>query len=523
MKQYQLCELTFQGTILEKNAFVDYVHCPLQAQISNETSTITLKGFYNGNGEYIIRFLPKESGIYSYQLFHTLECGINHHNGTLIIEPSSENNTGMVIAHDHYFSYENGTRYFPFGTTIYALSHQDEQVTEDTFTTLSTAPFNKVRMCVFPKDYNYNKNEPPFYPFEKKENGSWDVYKPSFAFWQNLEENILRLGTLGIESDLILFHPYDRWGFSTLSMEENKIYLDYLLRRLCAIPNIWWSIANEYDLCLAVKSVHDWAHLEEYVAENDPYHHLLSNHNCFVAWDFNRKNITHVSYQTKRLGDVPMLYKKYNKPVIIDECCYEGNLPEFWGSISGKEMTARFWRIMTSGGYCTHGETFLDPHNDVVWWAKGGKLIGESPKRIQFLKDFIYSLPSPIEPFEEGLLGIVNLPPEQRGDTSKGSMMFQSLLQAVDRMTPEEKQVFFALEYCYKGHCSDDAFLYYYDTRTCAMDTLNLPENHTYKLELIDTWCMTREIITEKASGKTTIQLPGKEYIAVLATRTDTN
>ena len=37
---------------------------------------------------------------------------------------------------------------------------------EQTLETLKTAGFNKMRMCVFPKDYIFNKNEPVHYPFE---------------------------------------------------------------------------------------------------------------------------------------------------------------------------------------------------------------------------------------------------------------------------------------------------------------------------------------------------------------------
>ena len=515
MNQYKVCELTFAGKQLEQ----DFVHCNIRAEISDGRNSVNVKAFYVGGGTYKIRFLPKTAGDYTYHLLNTSEYEIAETTGQFTVEAAEENTHGMVIAERHHFRYEDGTVYYPFGTTVYAFSHQDDTVTEATFASLEKAPFNKIRMCVFPKDYNYNKNEPLYYAFEKTEDNRWDVNRPCFAFWDNLEADIARLGDMGIEVDLILFHPYDRWGFSRLTQEENFTYLDYLLRRLSAYPNIWWSLANEYDLCLAVKSLEDWESLEEYVAANDPYHHLLSNHNCFVPWDFTRKNVTHVSYQTKRLGDVPMFYDKYQKPIVIDECCYEGNLPEFWGSISAREMTARFWRVMTSGGYCTHGETFLDPEHDVIWWAKGGQLHGESPARIAFLKELIYSLPSPVEPLIDGLLGIVNLPPDQRGDTSNGSMMFQSLIKAVERMTPEEKQVFFALEYCYKGHCGEDAYLYYYDTRTCAKDTLHLPSDKTYKLELIDTWAMTRETIMETASGDVTIALPGREWIAVLATR----
>ena len=57
--------------------------------------------------------------------------------------------------------------YYPFGTTVYALAHQEESIIEETLDTLKNSPFNKVRMCVFPKHCQYNNNEPRFYPFEK--------------------------------------------------------------------------------------------------------------------------------------------------------------------------------------------------------------------------------------------------------------------------------------------------------------------------------------------------------------------
>ena len=71
---------------------------------------------------------------------------------------------------------------------------------------------------------------------------------PVFRILNHLEGVIHRLEEMGIESDLILFHAYDCWGFSSLSIEEAKVYLDYLMRRLSAIPCIWWSMANEYDI-----------------------------------------------------------------------------------------------------------------------------------------------------------------------------------------------------------------------------------------------------------------------------------
>ena len=87
---------------------------------------------------------------------------------------------------------------------------------------------------------------------------------------------------------------------------------------------------------------------------------------------------------------------QYQKPVIYDECKYEGNIPQGWGNLDAKTMTQRFWLGTMSGCYVGHGETYMHPE-DILWWSKGGVLHGESPQRIQWLKDFMAQAP----PFDE--------------------------------------------------------------------------------------------------------------------------
>ena len=44
-----------------------------------------------------------------------------------------------------------------------------------------------------------------------------------------------------------------------------------------------------------------------------------------------------------------------------------------------------------------------------------------------------------------------------------------------------------------------------------------LPEDRTYKIEVIDTWNETRETIMEGAKGIVWFDMPGKEKMAVMA------
>jgi len=526
MEQYRMCELKFQGEKLDKN----WARVELSARLWCGDREVNVCGFYAGNGVYKARFLPDVPGTWQYEV-----SGCVTAKGRVEVAPA-EDSHGLVRAEELHFAHQDGTAFYPFGTTVYALMHQKDSLVMQTFESLKVAPFNKVRFCVFPKHYDYNHNEPEYYAFEKKEEDAvnkaesakegsvaegnameadcWDVSRPCFAFWDRLDEIILHLDKMGIQADLILFHPYDRWGFSKMTQADNLVYLDYLTRRLAAMPNVWWSLSNEYDLC-AAKSLEDWEEIEEFVASHDPFHHLLSNHNCFKNWDFTRPNVTHASIQSKALTKVADWRRRYQKPIVIDECCYEGNLEHIWGSISGREMVNRFWRVVTMGGYCTHGETFLDPE-DILWWARGGKLKGESSARIGFLRGIVESLPEPIEPANENwVVRIMNASPEEKEMAiQQGNVMVKAILDMGD-----EIKDFYTSEFVYQGHCGEDAYLTFYDLRTCGKDVLKLPAEHTYRVELIDTWEMTRSVLLEKAKGDTALTLPGKEGMAVLAVK----
>lgn len=423
---------------------------------------------------------------------------------------------GMVKAVGRHFEYEDGTLFLPFGTTIYAFAHQTPELIEETFETLAKAPFNKVRMCVFPKYYQYNNNEPRWYPWEKREDGSWNPEAPVKEYWDNLESIITRLGDMDIECDLILFHSYDKWGFSQMSHEDDLKYLQYCIDRLGHLDNIWWSLANEYDLLYTVKSKEDWCDIEEYLASHDGRHHLLSNHNCFAFWDVTRPNITHGSYQTKRMADVEDFARAVEKPIIIDECCYEGNIEMFWGSITAQEMTARFWQCVASGAYCTHGETFLDD-NDVLWWAKGGKLKGQSPERIAFLREIYESLGKPLEPYLEPVNFFEALDPADLavfGNTPAGKSL--PIAQAANTEIDKLKHMY--TEHEYMSHAADGSVVLKYTyVQQPAKCMMILDKDKTYTVEAIDTWNMTREVVAENVSGAVKVNLPGKPYTAVLA------
>jgi hypothetical protein len=465
------------------NAFTDV---QLSAVFTNGKNKTTITGFYDGNGVYKIRFMPQETGVWTYTTHSNLKK-LQNKKGKFECISNSGNNHGPVIVKDTFhLAYADGKRHHSFGTTCYGWVHQGDSLAELTLKTLSNGYFNKIRMCIFPKDYDWNKNEPLLYPFEGKPLTEWVYKKFNPAYFQNIEKRIAQLDSMGIEADLIVFHPYDRWGFKNMDRKTDDFYINYIIARFAAYKNVWWSMANEYDF-MGEKSMDDWNHFIQLFAEKDPYNHLRGIHNGAVFYDHTNPLVTHASIQNEETFKAKDLRKKYKKPVLYDECRYEGNINWSWGNITGEEMVNKFWRGVINGGFVGHGETYLteDPvkwgneSQDILWWSKGGVLRGQSHERIKFLRSIIESAPGYLNPV----------------------VIFEWWMP------------YAAVAY------KDEYFLIYYNMDQPRSQILNLPENLKYKVEVINAWDMTIVPVNGDFSGRCLVQLPQKPLTALRITQ----
>jgi hypothetical protein len=383
-----------------------YVDVNLSATFELGDQRRTVAGFYDGEGIYRIRFMPEEIGDWRY-VTQSNVSELDGKNGEFRVVPATGGNHGPVrVRNTFHFAYADGTSHKSLGTTCYAWTSQSAELQEQTLRTLAASPFNKLRMCVFPKRYTWNQNEPPLYAFEGTPPDQWDFTRFNPAFFQHFEKRIAQLGALGIEADVILFHPYDagHWGFDRMPDEADDRYLRYIISRLAAFRNVWWSLANEYDF-MTEKQESDWDRLIQIVHESDPYHHLTSIHNGRVLYNHTNPLLTHASIQNGSAAEEAgraILYRDvYRKPIVFDEIKYEGNIPLRWGNLPAEEMVHRFWECVIAGTYPGHGECYLHP-SDELWWSKGGVLRGQSPPRIAFLRDVLAAAPAEgMEPIDK--------------------------------------------------------------------------------------------------------------------------
>ena len=470
VERWGILEVSLEGPPDGKvgNPFIDV---ELGAQFRHKNRVVEPDGFYDGDGIYRIRFMPDTIGEWTY-VTRSNRPELDGVSGAFTcVEASPQNHGPVRVRNTYHFAYEDGRPYFPIGTTCYVWNHQGDELEERTLKTLKSALFNKMRMCVFPKHYAFSRNEPAYHAFEGSVEEGWDFFRFNPEFFVHLERRIGDLRDLGIEADLILFHPYDRWGYSTMDAETDDRYLRYVVARLAAYRNVWWSMANEFDLMQA-KTMLDWDRFFRVVQEGDPYQHLRSVHNCREFYDHNKPWVTHQSIQRKDLQHVTQWRSQCKKPVVVDECCYEGNIKYGWGGITAEELVHRFWEGTARGGYVGHGETYLHP-DDILWWSKGGVLHGQSPERIGFLRQILEDGP-------EGGLDTINFGWDVACAGQEGAY-----------------------------------YLVYFGRYRPKVRDLPLPEGSQFKIDVIDTWEMTITPLAGTFEGKCTVELPGKPHIAL--------
>lgn len=489
----------FEVSVMGSDTGNPFTEQSLRGVFRGKNEVVEADGFYDGAGVYKVRFMPSFTGDYTYETAGSFP-GAETRGAFSVTEPAAGNHGPVFVANTHHFAYADGTPYYSVGTTCYAWAHQPEDIYQKTLEELDKGYFNKMRFCVFPKHYIHNFRDPETFPYEGTpvdnsglteetfaynvdfSGNDWDFTRFNPAHFARIERAIEALMARGIEADIIVMHPYDRWGFSDMGRAADDLYWSYVVARFAAFRNVWWSLANEYDLMRA-KTLADWERYAKILAAKDPYKRLRSVHNCIAYYDYSRPWITHCSMQRQDLYRhveyTDDFRTRYGKPIVWDEIAYEGDIDMGWGNISGEELVRRFWEASLRGGYAGHGETFLCPE-DVLWWSHGGTLRGESPARIRFLHGVLTQTPG---------LGL-----------KRGEGAFDETVGVPDTMMP----VGYEIHYYGFGRPGFRAFM--------------KPENERWRAEVIDTWEMT---VTDAGvhSGKFRVELPKKQYMAIRLTR----
>lgn len=361
-------------------------------------SVVRVPGFWDGENRYVVRFSPELEGRWTWESTSGTEELTGHSGALDVVSPEPGEHGPVRVAGTYHFAHADGTPFRPVGATVYNWLHQPDDRFAETVDALAAAGFDKLRFMVFPQAGGYVEHYPDLLPFERGEDGRYDVTRPVVAFFRRIEAAVELLRRRGIQADVLIYNAYDngRFGLDALTEEEDAAYLRYLVARLSAFPNVWWSLCNEYDLL--DRPTERWDAAGELLAAIDQHDHLRSIHNWVRLYDHNRPWVTHASVQlgqaTEDFGRASLFRDVYGKPVVLDEIKYEGDIPHRWGHLTARRLVHQFWIATVSGCYASHGESFARPDGSLHIVA-GGPLRGESPARLGFLRELLDDIDGP--------------------------------------------------------------------------------------------------------------------------------
>ena len=184
---------------------------------------------------------------------------------------------------------------------------------------------------------------------------------------------------LGIEADVILLHPYDygHWGFDRMDSASDDRYLEYVVARLAAYRNVWWSMANEWSL-MKKKTAADWDRFFQIVQANDPYDHLITTSYAHArqwpvdVWDAGMEIIQEHNYGGTDMAQIvyaaakEMMTQHLGKPFLIGEMGIGSGNEEIYDPTGIYLHTTNWGSLMAKaagGGFSWWWDNYIHPNN----------------------------------------------------------------------------------------------------------------------------------------------------------------
>ncbi len=218
----------------------------------------SVKSFWNGSNNYVVRFTPTVQGTWTYTTStgSSLSNVVNTTDGTgqIVVSAALSGEHGFVRINPSYtnsFTYDDGTPYFMWGQTYYDLM-QDAMVNDNWQTAVDNSAaygMNKIRLRAYAQGGfigldNVDHGYPDVVPYA----GTADSPNRdglNFAYLQKLDQVVQYLDSKGVVADLMLLSTYANSTMpGTLAQDER--FASYITTRYSAYDNVIWCLTNEW-------------------------------------------------------------------------------------------------------------------------------------------------------------------------------------------------------------------------------------------------------------------------------------
>lgn len=263
INKWEVLDISFRADAKKQNPFVvDFI-----AEFTDPNGNLqTVPGFYNGEGNWVVRFSAAESGNWKYETRSEIKA-LNEKKGEFTVLDKVNNNQkgGIVLNSDKptHFFYENGDPYFLTAFEcdwLYALDYHNQEYlpkTDHLLNLLNENGFNQVVMNVFSYDVSWKKDKKLTSHPEHEYGAPKDIFpflgnneKPDYSslnveFFKKLDRTIALMHDKNVVSHLMIYVWNKLVAWPDMNSDADNMYYDYVVKRYGAFPNVMWDISKE--------------------------------------------------------------------------------------------------------------------------------------------------------------------------------------------------------------------------------------------------------------------------------------
>jgi len=343
-------------------------------------AVMNIPGFYNGNGEWVIRLSLSVPGTWTYKTSSSLK-ELDNRTGSLIVSREAKHggHGGVLVdpKNPRHFMYEDGSPYYLLAYEcdwLYALDYHNEKGAPKAAHFLDLLAANgctHVVMNLFSYDVSWPKDKKLSDHPEHDLGGPKNIFpflgnneKPDYSalnpeFFKKFDRTIGMMNERGLVSHLMIYVWNKLVKWPDMYSAADNLYFDYVVKRYQAYPNIVFDISKE---ALTYGRADDKYILEriERVRNLNAYKRLVTVHD-FAFCERHPDNVDFISMQswTSTLYTLTLntVHKYADKPVFnIEHGGYEESPYVVWtGDFTDPAVCLRRnYLIAFGGGYSTY-------------------------------------------------------------------------------------------------------------------------------------------------------------------------
>ncbi len=375
-----------------------------------EGERLSLAPFTVSDGTRVVRFAPTSLGLWTMGVGAAAEKSDRTAVCTAVANPRSHGRLRIDPERPRHFRWEDGAPFFPVGIEcdwLFAIDLGSREGgiarTEAFLDKLVAHGFNYIVMNVYAHDTAWRLGTtedadfgpPALYPW-RGSNEAPDHAALNPAFWEHFDRVVAAMHDRGVVAHIMIKVYNKMVNWPQRGSAEERQYLDALLARYAAYPNIVWDFSkesyNEKDLAYKIATL-------RHLRDHDPYGHLLTVHDDdepYERGDYDdvvdfRSDQHHSDFHATILRQ----RARREWPILQIEFGYEhgpGGIEDKTYGVAQPpaEVLDRAWRIAMAGAYVNYYYTYtawdvVRTDDDPPGYAMMGRL-GEFFSRVDFAR-----------------------------------------------------------------------------------------------------------------------------------------